>query len=401
SIPASKRAVSEMGQAKNDLQNLSIEMVTQQSQIQNLGCQSVFLERYRESSARSASATLKMRQFNLFTETVAQSLVTVSGVATLAIGTLMAASGDLSQGALIACMALAWKVLNPIRSMFLSGMVLGQTVQSFQQIDRLMGIKPERTPEKTPSVTHTFSGAIEFDRVAFRFNAKREPALRQLSFKVQPGEFIVLCGPSGAGKTTALKTLLGLYQPQAGSIRVDGINLRQINLGAWRQSIGTALEVADFYHGSIAQNLRLASPEATDDDIQAIALRFGLHDYFGDVLPEGLETRMSRRNMATWPDALKSRIALCRAFVKRDAIRVLDNPADTLDHDGEMALRAELDRTRGTSTMLMSTHRPSLMRLADKVLWIEDGMVAGFDTPDEIVPKFMATYFSKPAANQA
>ncbi len=400
-VPASKRAVSEIGQAKNELQNLSIEMVSHQAQIQYLGCQAVFLERFREASARSAAATLKMRQFNLFTETVAQGLVTVSGVATLAIGTVMAASGTLSAGALIACMALAWKVLNPIRSMFLSSMVLGQTIQSFNQIDRLMGIKTERVPEKAPSISHTFSGEIEFDRVAFRFNSKREPALRQISFKVQPGEFIVICGPSGAGKTTVLKTLLGLYQPQAGSIRVDGINLRQVNLGAWRQSVGTALEVPDFYHGSITQNLRLAHPEATKADIEAIAMRFGLNRYFGDVLPEGLETRMSRRNMATWPDALKSRVALCRAFLKEGAIRVLDNPADMLDHDGENALRAELNRARGTSTILMSTHRPSLMRLADKVLWIEDGMVAGFDTPDEIVPKFMATYFAKPTANTA
>ncbi|MEM9943965.1 MAG: ATP-binding cassette domain-containing protein, partial [Planctomycetota bacterium] len=76
-----------------------------------------------------------------------------------------------------------------------------------------------------------------------------------------------MCGPSGAGKTTMLKTLLGLYQPQSGLVRIDGINLRQINLGAWRQNVGSALEVADFYHGSISQNIRLAAPDATDTEI--------------------------------------------------------------------------------------------------------------------------------------
>lgn len=400
-VPASNRAVSKIGQARIALQNLSIEMVTNQNQIQNLGCQSVFLEKYRETSAEAAAASHKMRQFNLVTETIAQSLVTIAGVATLAIGAMMAASGNLSMGALIACMALAWKVLNPIRGMFLSGLVLGQTIQSFQQIDRLMAIKTEREPEKAPAISQDFAGEIEFDRVAFRFNSKRQPALRQISFKINPGELVAVCGPSGAGKTTLIKTLLGLYQPQSGLIRVDGINLRQINLGAWRQNVGTALEVADFYHGSIAQNIRLACPEATDAEIEAIAHRFGLDAYYGDALPDGLNTQMSHQNLTAWPDALTSRISLCRAFIQTRAIRILDNPADTLDAQGEAALISELERGRHHSTTIMTTHRPSLMRLADKVLWIEDGMIVGFDTPDLVVPKFLATYTSNNTGQQA
>lgn len=400
-IPANRRATTEIGQARTAQQNLSIEMISNQGLIQNLGCKPVWLQRYREASAKVASATLKIRQFNLFTETVAQALVTISGVATLTIGTLMVSSGDLSQGALIACMALAWKVLNPIRSMFLSGMVLGQTMQSFTQIDRLMGIKTERAPEKAPTISHTFTGHIEFDRVAFRYGSKREPALRQVSFKIQPGEFVVVCGPSGAGKSTVIKLLLGLYQQQAGSIRVDGINLRQVDLGSWRQSIGAAMEVSEFYHGTIAQNIRLSNPEATDAEIDAIARRFGLHKCFGGALPDGLNTQMNSRNLCGWSDALKTRISLCRAFVKADSIRILDNPADTLDAEGEEALRAELSRIRGKSTILMTTHRPSLMKMADKVLWIEDGMVSGFDTPEEIVPKFLAACNKTAAAKTA
>ncbi len=391
-IPANRDATTELGQSRTAQQNLSIEMISNHSLIRNLGCRAVWLKRYREASARAASATLKVRQFNLFTETVAQALVTVSGIATLTAGTLMVASGNLSQGALIACMALAWKVLSPIRSMFLSGMVLGQTLQSFTQIDRLMAIKTERVPEKAPSISHTFDGSIEFDRVAFRYGSKREPALRHASFKIQPGEFVVICGPSGAGKSTIIKLLLGLYQQQAGSIRVDGINLRQVDLGSWRQNIGAALEVSDFYHGTIAQNIRLSYPEATDEEIEAIAQRFDLHKCSGDVLPNGLDTQMNARNLRRWSDALKTRISLCRAFIKTDAIRILDNPADTLDFAGEEALKAELNRARGQSTILMTTHRPSLMKMADKVLWIEDGMVAGFDRPEDIVPKFMTAY---------
>ncbi|MEL6831041.1 MAG: ABC transporter transmembrane domain-containing protein, partial [Pseudomonadota bacterium] len=391
-VPANRQTSIEIGQAKTAQQNISLEMIDNHNLIQNLGCEAIWLERYREASARVAAGTLKMRQFNLFTESVAQALMTISGVATLTIGTIMVVNGSLSQGALIACMALAWKVLNPIKAMFLTGMTLGQTLQSFTQIDRLMAIKTERAPEKAPSISHDFGGRIDFDRVAFRYGNKREPALRQVSFGVQPGEFVVICGPSGAGKSTIVKLLLGLYQQQSGSIRVDGINLRQVDLGSWRQSIGTALEVSHFYHGTISQNIRLSYPQATDEDLDAIALRFGLNAYYGDTLPKGLDTPMNARNTARWSDALKTRISLCRAFIKADAIRILDNPADTLDAEGEEALKAELLRAQGKSTIIMTSHRPSLMRMADKVLWIDDGTVAGFDTPDEIVPKFLAAY---------
>ena len=400
-IPANQRTSVEIGQARTAQQNISLEMINNQRLIQNLGCEAIWVQRYREASARVSAANLKMRQFNLFTETVAQGLMTVSGIATLTLGTIMVVGGSMSQGALIACMALAWKVLNPIKAMFLTGMTLGQTAQSFTQIDRLMAIKPERSPEKAPSISHDFKGQIDFDRVAFRYGNKREPALRQVSFSIKPGEFVVVCGPSGAGKSTIIKLLLGLYQQQAGSIRIDGINLRQIDLGSWRQGIGTALEVSHFYHGTIAQNIRLAHPEATDAEIEQIARRFGLDSYYGKTLPKGLDTPMAAGNIRRWSDALKTRISLCRAFIKTDTIRILDNPADTLDAEGEEALVAELNRLRGTSTILMSSHRPSLMRMADKVLWIDDGMVAEFDTPENVVPKFLAAYASAPSKKTA
>ena len=137
-----------------------------------------------------------------------------------------------------------------------------------------------------------------------------------------------------------------------------------------------------------------------DDVIYRHSERMEDDHIHGDAVRENplFVSAMSQQNLLRWPDALKSRIALMRAFLKKDAIRLLDNPADALDDDGEAALVRELTRARGQSTIIMSTHRPSHMRLADKVLWIDDGMVVDFDTPDAIIPKFLATYTQTAAA---
>ncbi len=389
-VPQTKRLVAAAGDARAQLNNLTVEAVTAQRAIRDLASEAIWLRRHRRLSADAASANMKMRQFNFLIQTASQSFVAAAGVAILAAGAGMVIAGDLSAGGLIAVMALSWRILGPMRNIFLSGLTVGQSLQSIEQINRLMRMPLEREPNDNPSIARSFKGRIAFDRVSFRYPTAREPSLRGVSFKLEPGQLMCLTGASGSGKSTVLRILLGLHQQQAGSVFVDGLDLRQIEKGEWRRALGVAPQANELFFGTIAQNIRFAHPSATDEEIEAITRRFGVQRYFDSVLDHGLETRYDTAAHQSWPDALVRRIALCRAFIGQSSIYVLDDPAANLDAAGEKALLDMLAEKRRDAAIIMTTHRPSHIRLADSVVWLDGGAVRDIGPPDRILPGLLA-----------
>ena len=388
-IPRTSALVKRAGNARAKLNNLIVEAVSSQRAIRDLGAEHIWLQRHRRLSAEAAMANMKARGLNFLIQTFSQSMVAVAGVAILTLGAGLVIAGELSAGALIAVMALSWRVLGPIRNLFLSGLTLGQTIQSIQQTDRLMNMPLEREPNTGPSISRTFKGHVVFDKISFRYPGAREPSLRGVSFEVHPGELLCLYGQSGSGTSSALRVLMGLYQQQAGSIFIDGLDLRQLDKGEWRHALGVGLHAPDLFYGTVAQNISLARPDATDDEIMAVVTKLGIDKYFGGALDRGIETQCSVMARSTWPDALISRIILARAFIKDAPIYVLDEPAATLDSDGEKALLSLLEEKRRKSAVIMTTQRPSHMRLADRVVWLHRGMVLDMGPPEIIVPKIM------------
>ncbi len=388
-LPRTAALVRKAGNARAQLNNLTVEAVSFQRAIRDLAAEHIWLRRQRRMSADAAVANKKARELNFLVQTFSQSMVAIAGVAVLTLGTGMVISGDLSPGALIAVMALSWRVLGPIRNVFLSGLTLGQTIQSIQQIDRLVKMPLEREPNTGPSIPRTFKGHVVFDKISFRYPGAREPSLRGVSFEVRPGELVCLYGQSGSGTSSALRLLMGLYQQQAGSVFIDGLDLRQLDKGEWRHALGVALQSPDLFHGTVAQNIRLARPDAKDEEIDAVIRKLGIDDYFDDALVDGLDTKCTAMARSTWSDALKSRIILARAFIKNAPIYLLDEPAATLDFSGERALISILEEKRRASAIIMTTQRPSLMRLADRVVWLDRGGVRDIGAPDDVVPKIM------------
>lgn len=389
-VPRTKSLVASAGDARAQLNNLTVEAVSAHRAIRDLSAESIWLRRHRRLSAQTAVANMKMRQFSSLIHTLSQSMVVGAGVAILAIGAGMVIAGDLTAGALIAVMALSWRILGPMRNIFISGLTVGQSLQSIEQINRLMRMPLERAPDDSPSIARSFKGRIVFDRVSFRYPSAREPSLRGVSFKLEPGQLMCLTGASGSGKSTVLRILLGLQQQQAGSVFIDGLDLRQLDKGEWRRSLGVAPQAAELFFGTVAQNIRLARPEASNAEIAEITRRFGVQNYFSSVLKEGLETKYDADAQQSWPEALVRRIVLCRAFIAKSSIYLLDDPAANLDDAGERALMAAIEERRRESAIIMTTHRPSHIRRADVVVWLEDGAVRDIGPPDKVLPGLLA-----------
>ncbi len=384
-MPLTKIRVSATGEIRSKRQNFLIELITKHRSIRNAHAEETWLARFKTISAESSQCHFRSSQLNLTIQTIAQILVMSAGVATLGFGTLLVIDGEMTTGALIAVMALVWRVLSPIQAIFLNMNRLEQVKQSFQQVNALMRMKLEREPGKLPSIYRKFEGAVSFSRVGFRYSPRSEPALMGLTLQIEPGQIIAITGNSGAGKSTMLKLLTGLYLPQAGSVHIDGLDLRQLDMGELRHAIGYVPQKAIFFHGTIKQNLRLAHPGASDEDIAQACEDAGVFDY-ADSLPDGLETRLNNMFQKQMPDGLKQRLSLARAYVKNAPIYLMDEPGNNLDRQGDERLIRHLKTMQGRSTVIIVTHRPSHMRLADRVIYLTDGTVVHDGKPDQVLP---------------
>lgn len=384
-LPAARRYALESSGIRAERQNILVETFAKHRAIRDNGIEDIWLERFNRVNADHTAISFRVQQLNLRVQTISQTLMMLSGVGTLAIGTILVLNQLLSIGGLIGSMALVWRVLAPIQTAFLSLYRIGQVIESVKQINRMMTIKTERQPGVVPTIFRRFTGRLTLNGVSFRYPTQTEPALKGVSAKIAAGDVIAITGASGSGKTTLLRTLAGLYAPQAGSIQIDGLDLRQLDMGEYRAEIGYVPDVAEFFYGTVAQNLEFSNPTAKRQDLERALGDAGI-DLPCVHMPDGLETRLNTKQLSSLSDSYKQQLLLARAYVKDASIVMMDEPANFLDNRSDQLFMDKLSSLKGKATVLFTTQRPSHMKLADRVLVMHEGMLVMNDTPDKIVP---------------
>ncbi len=382
-IPMTKLQIARSGEAKVRAQDLAMEILSKRSAIRDIAGEDPFLDRFAKAQQDFVMRNFQAQQFNGFVQNLSQTLVNISGVATLGMGALWVMNGQMSQGALISAMALVWRVLSPLQQSFMSLPRLEQSVSTFQQVNKLMQLKLERKPGVMPSFTRHFQGNLTINKAVMRYPTRPEPALKGFTAAFKAGEVVAITGPSGSGKSTLLKVIAGLYPLQQGQVIIDGLDIRQIDTAEWRTSIGYVPETPTFFYGTIAQNLRLGCPEASDAVLEEAAADAGISD-FANLLHEGLETRLTSAFIQSLPEALIQRLMLARAYCRQSKIYVMDYPANNLDPSGDLALQRKLLALKGKATVIFTTQRPSHMKLADRLIYMDDGGPA-LDGPPDLV----------------
>lgn len=363
-------------------QEFVVEALSNLRTLKSCGAEREWLKRYREMSGKAAMSGFRVGILSSMVNTMSHVLMALSGICTIAFGILRVLDQQMTVGALVASMILVWRVLAPLQTAFLSVARLNQVRSSLDQIDNLMNMRQERDPNLIFTPIRSFKGKVTFSRVSLRYSADTDPALMGVSFEAAPGEVVVVIGGSGSGKTTILKVISGMYVPQGGAVRIDNQDIRQIDPLELRYAIGYVPQVPRFFYGTIAQNLRLAHPLATDEDLrwaaeQASALEdiLALEEGEGKWRRTGFDVRIGDAGADQLPSSLKQRLNLARGFVKRPPILLLDEPGSGLDFDADRVLMSSVERMRGISTVFIVTHRPSHLRVADKIVWLEDGVV--------------------------
>ncbi|MCP5373448.1 MAG: ATP-binding cassette domain-containing protein [Hyphomicrobiales bacterium] len=382
--PFVRSSVAKSARASAKRQEVIIEALSQMRALKYCGAETTWFDRYRDTAAKAALANFHSSQVASVINNLSHLLMVGSGAITMTYGVFRVFAGELSVGGLVACMILVWRVLAPLQTAFISLSRLTQVRSSITQINNLMSIAGERDPGAGVAAIKQLQGNVSFSRVSLRYSPEAHPALVGVSFDVNPGEVIAIVGANGSGKSTVLKLIAGMYTPQAGSVRIDNMDIRQLDPIELRHAVGYVPQAAEFFYGTIAQNLRLARPTATEEELHWAARQAAVLE---DILamPDGFNTRISDSSAGYLPTSLQQRLNLARGYLKQAPVLLLDEPGNGLDFESDKAFMATLDQMRGQVTVFIVTHRPSHLRLADKVIWLDAGQIRGMGPAEEVM----------------
>lgn len=352
--------------------------------IKQLGAEEIWLERYRDISTGNAIAGIRNNMIGAIAQTFAHVVMISAGILTLTFGITRVFEETMTVGALVATMALIWRMLSPTQTVFLALTKLNQIGISIKRLNQLFTLKSESNPYASSKLKE-FKGQITFSRVSFRYAPEQDPAVMGLDLQIQPGEVVAFAGANSSGKSTVIKLLAGLYQPQVGRISLDGVDIRQIDPLELRKSIGYMPQNSELFHGTIRQNLLLAKSTASEEQIVESCEWANLMADIND-LPDKLDTRIGDQTLLQLPAGFQQRMIMARAFLCNTKIMVFDEPGNTLDEDGDKAFLDAIDKIRGKATVLIITHRPSHMRAADRVVLMNRGMVQTIGPAATVIP---------------
>jgi ATP-binding cassette subfamily C protein/ATP-binding cassette subfamily C protein LapB len=383
--PKLRETVKEASQVKARKHSFLVETISNMRTIREASVEDIWTDRYRNISADSALAHHSTAQISFLFQTIGQSVMFAAGLSTLALGVNLAIMGVLSIGELIASMALVWKVLSPIQNLFLTFARAEQIRVSVDQVNSLMKIREEQGRAKQSSgVVRAWQGGLRFNRVSLRYNAQAEPALLGVNFDVAPGEFLAVSGSNGSGKSSVLRVFLGLQSPQGGQVTLDDVDIRQIAPPELRTAMSYVPQQTKLFHGTIAQNLRLGNPTARNSEMyEACELAGVLEDI--EALQNGFETRVGDQNIWQMNSGLRQRLSLARAYIADAPVLLMDEPAHALDDKGDAIFMETLKSLKHKKTIVMVSHRPSHLRLADKLVLLNQGTVTDIGSPDKVM----------------
>lgn len=383
-LPQVRRTTVSFGQANSEKNNFLLETTTHLRTVKDLGAEDIWRSKYRHLSSKALVLQDKVTRENAMTEAMTQGIVTLAGVGVLGFGALAVISGAMTTGALIATLALLWRALGPIQSGFLAFTKFREIRDSVKLVNQLMRLKSEASNVSSRLFDAAYDGNIQFNRVSFRYGAGDDPALMGVTFSVPKHSMLAILGSNSSGKSTILKLIDGMYQSQGGSISIDGLDVRQIDALDLRRKLAYVPQIPEVFYGTIKQNLRLADPMATQEQIEHACDLVGLLPMI-ERMPDGLDTRISTTRIDSLPKGFVQRISIARALVRNAQILLLDEPEQNLDEEGDRMFIELINRIRDRVAIVLVSHRPSHIKLADQAIVLNEGTVAFTGTPDEAI----------------
>ncbi|WP_026424727.1 ABC transporter ATP-binding protein [Actinokineospora inagensis] len=304
--------------------------------------------------------------------------------AQLLFGTLGVANGSMTVGTLVAGITVATYLRWPTDSI---GWLLAETNQAASSATRYWEVRDAEVtitdPQRPKDIPADATGTVDFEGVRFTYPGADSEILSGVDLSLRPGETVALVGPTGSGKSTLTMLVPRLADVTGGRITVDGVDVRELRLGDLRSVVAMAFEEPVLFSASVRENVALGSPGVSDDEVLA-ALRIAQAEEFVERLPWGLDTRIGEEGLSL-SGGQRQRLALARAVVGKPKVLVLDDPLSALDVHTEAEVERALRSVLSGVTALVVAHRPSTVKLADRVAMLDGGRIVAVDTHEHLL----------------
>jgi len=359
-----------------------IETLTGLETVKCISAEGTLQRRWEQTVGTIANISLKSRLLSSSAMNVTIFFQQMATVAVVIYGVYLIGDGELSVGGLIASTILTGRALAPLGQA--AGVLtrLNQAKAAYSATDSIMKIPVERSPDKSFISRNSIKGCIEFRNVSFSYPEQNVEALEKVSLKIEVGEHVAIIGRIGSGKTTVERLLLGLYEPSAGSILIDGIDSRQLDPVEIRRNIGYVPQDSFLFYGTVRDNIVYGMPQAEHHAILRAADIAGVTD-FVNKHPSGFDMQVGERGDRLSGGQRQS-ISVARALLRNPPVLVMDEPSNAMDNTTEEVFKSRLRQSLHNQTLILVTHRASLLSLVDRVIVMDSGRIIA-DGPKESV----------------
>ena len=305
-------------------------------------------------------------------------------ISILWIGAHQVADGNMQVGDMMAFMQYAMQIVIAFLLLTMMFIILPRAVVSTKRINEVLETEPViKDPEQPKHFPEPFQGKIEFENVCFKYPGAKKCAVENITFTAKPGETTAFIGPTGSGKSTVVNLIPRLYDVTEGSIKIDGVDIREVTQHELREKIGFVPQKSSLFSGTIESNLRLADENAPEDILQT-SLEIAQAADFVQSKPKGLKTEIAQGG-SNVSGGQKQRLSIARALVKRAPIYIFDDSFSALDFKTESKLRKALREKLGKSTIILVSQRISTIKHAEQIIVLDEGRIVGKGTHDELM----------------
>lgn len=362
-----------------------VESLSHLETVKTLRAESRLQSQWEKATAFLSRTSAQMRLVSASVSNVAMWVQHTVAVCVIIVGVYLIIDGNLTQGGLIAAYMLSSRAMAPVSQ---AAALLAQYHQSSTALQSLDGVmqRPVERPEGKSFISRpVVRGEIRFDKVSLRYPDEERDALRDISLSIAPGEKVALLGRVGCGKTSLNKLLLGLYAPTSGAVLLDGVDLRQFDPVQLRRHIGYVPQDVSLFFGSLRDNIVAGGgSDGVDDDALLRAIKLSGLESLVNAHPHGVDLQVGERGQML-SGGQRQAVAIARALVHDPQILLLDEPTSSMDHASEENFKTNLKQYAHGKTLLVVTHRTSLLSLVDRIIVIDAGKVVADGPRDQVV----------------